>query len=65
MNLDSQNPSTRHHMAAILGGLQKQLQAYIREHPDNQFTKQMKMLLMAMQSLLTDDVRAEGDLSLP
>ena len=31
MNLDSQNPATRHHMAAILGGLQKQLQTYIRD----------------------------------
>ena len=55
MNLDSQNPSTRHHMGAILGGLQKQLQAYIKEHPNNKFTKQMKMLLMATQSLLTTD----------
>ena len=55
MNLDSQNPSTRQHMPAILGGMQKQLQAYIKEHSNNKFTKQMRMLLMATQSLLTTD----------
>jgi hypothetical protein len=55
MNLDSQNSSTRHHMSAILGGLQKQLRSYIGEHPNQKMTKPMKMLLMATQSLLTTD----------
>ena len=52
MNLDASNPVTREHMTTVLGALCQKLMAFIQNHPQEKMTRNIKMLLMASQSLL-------------
>ena len=52
MNLDASNPVTREHMTTVLGALGQKLMAFIQNHPQEKMTRNIKMLLMASQSLL-------------
>ncbi len=52
MTLDTTHPITREHMPAVLGGLVQKLHAYTQSHPQEQITKNLRMLLMAAQSML-------------
>jgi enhancer of mRNA-decapping protein 4 len=51
VNLDLNNPLTREHTPAVMGQLISKLQLYIQSHPNDKMVKNMKMLLMASQSL--------------
>ena len=52
MALDTNHPVTREHMPAILGTLIQKLNSYIQSHPHDATSKNLRMLLMASQSLL-------------
>jgi enhancer of mRNA-decapping protein 4 len=52
MNLDTSNPLTKEHMPTVLGSLIQKLTAFITAHPADKMMRNMKMLLMASQSLL-------------
>ena len=52
MNLDTTNPVTREHMATVLGGLCQRLMTHVQAHPGERMTRNLRMLLMATQSLL-------------
>lgn len=52
MNLDTANPVTKEHMPAVLGHLCQNLTAYIHANPNDQMTRNMRILQMAAQSLL-------------
>lgn len=52
MNLDSSNPITKEHMSAVVGQLCQKLTSFIQSYPSDKITRQMRMLLMASQSLL-------------
>ena len=51
MNLDASNPLTKEHMPSVIQSLCVKLVDYINHHPSGKMTKQMRMLLMASQSL--------------
>jgi len=52
MNLDTNNPVTREHLPTVLNNLQRQLQTYISNNPNNRITRSMKLLLLASQALI-------------
>lgn len=51
-NLDMTNPMTREHVAGVISHLQRHLQAFINNNPNNKITRSMRVLLMATHSLL-------------
>lgn len=51
-NLDMTNPMTREHVAGVISHLQRHLQAFINNNPNNKTTRSMRILLMATHSLL-------------
>lgn len=51
-NLDMTNPMTREHIAGVISHLQRHLQAFINNNPNNKTTRSMRVLLMATHSLL-------------
>ncbi|XP_046677270.1 enhancer of mRNA-decapping protein 4-like, partial [Homalodisca vitripennis] len=54
MNLDIKNAMTREHIPVVLNNLQRQLQAYIANNPNNRITRSIKLLLLASQAMLND-----------
>ncbi|XP_013379353.1 enhancer of mRNA-decapping protein 4 isoform X2 [Lingula anatina] len=52
MNLEPTNSLTREHMPAVLNNLVQKLLEYINANPTDRMTRQLRMLLMASQSLL-------------
>ncbi|XP_046688815.1 LOW QUALITY PROTEIN: enhancer of mRNA-decapping protein 4-like, partial [Homalodisca vitripennis] len=46
MNLDIKNSMTREHIPVVLNNLQRQLQAYIANNPNNRITRSIKLLLL-------------------
>nr|XP_022909578.1 enhancer of mRNA-decapping protein 4 [Onthophagus taurus]XP_022909579.1 enhancer of mRNA-decapping protein 4 [Onthophagus taurus] len=52
LSLDSKNSVTREHLPGILRELSKQLTHYIMTNPTSKYMKNMRMLLMATQSVL-------------
>ncbi|KAK6185897.1 hypothetical protein SNE40_008034 [Patella caerulea] len=52
MNLDTKNPVTRDHMKTVLHTLLSKLKAFIVNRPNDQITRNVRMVQMATQSLL-------------
>lgn len=52
MALNPSDPIIVHHKKAILGGVRNQIESYIRQHPNETMTKQLKMLDMATASVI-------------
>lgn len=52
INLDLANALTREHTPSVMNQLILKLQQYIQSHPSDKLIKQLRMLLMASQSLL-------------
>ena len=57
MALDSESTVTQMHLDTILEALQKQLQKYIDNNPNQKMTKQIRMLYMASFSLKNWEIR--------
>ena len=51
MNLNTADPMTASHVGPIANQLMEQLQDYVSKNPQNKFTKNMKMLLLATKAL--------------
>jgi len=51
VNLDVNNPTTKQHMAGVMAGMRAALQFYIQANPNSKMTRNMRMLLLATQSL--------------
>ncbi|KAK9701745.1 WD40 region of Ge1, enhancer of mRNA-decapping protein [Popillia japonica] len=52
LNLDPKNSVTREHLPVVLRELSRQLAQFIANNPTNKHTKNMRMLQMAIQSVL-------------
>ena len=52
MTLDTSHPVTREHMPTVLGGLVQKLHSFVQTYPHDKMSKNLRMLLMAAQSLL-------------
>lgn len=52
MYLDSENPLTKEHMPIVLKELQRQLSTFLTHNPTNQTARQLRLLLLATESLL-------------
>ena len=52
MNLDMSDMVTREHMSSVVGELCEQISNFLHTEKHHAMTKQMRMLLMASQSML-------------
>lgn len=52
MKLEPTNPVTREHMPAVVGQLVQKLNSFLQANPHHKLTTQIRMLMMACQSLL-------------
>ncbi|XP_041375558.1 enhancer of mRNA-decapping protein 4-like isoform X2 [Gigantopelta aegis] len=53
LNLDTLNPVTLEHMTVVLSNMCQKLKLFVSQHPNDKMTRNVKMLIMATQSLLT------------
>jgi hypothetical protein len=53
VNLESNNDQTKQYIPNIVLALQKQLNTFISNHPNEKIVRSMKMLLLATQALLS------------
>jgi hypothetical protein len=54
INLDTSNPTIRHHMTSVLSGLATQLHDYVASNPNEKITKRFKWLLKTITPLMND-----------